>query len=187
MSLRTSPYVDNNKVPSYGGRVTLTYSSNPGAIIGDVSLGASYTGGRYDRDAKLEYQVAGADASIQLWKATLRGEYAIRRTALDPNASGYGWTLVDHFFDKRGFYAELEHPLGRYLAMVYRYDKLERLGVPLPGSSTQMTPNSALERATVGTVITPSSGIYLKLSYEYWKPNGFVAFQSGHAGFGGAF
>jgi hypothetical protein len=50
-----------------------------------------------------------------------------------------------------------------------------------------MTPNSALERATVGTVITPSSGIYLKLSYEYWKPNGFVAFQSGHAGFGGAF
>jgi hypothetical protein len=187
MSMRTSPYIDNNKIPSYGGRVTITYSSNPGAVIGDISLGGSYTGGRYDRDAKLQYDVAGGDLSIQLWKATLRGEYAIRRTALDPNASGYGWTLVDHFFDKRGFYAELEHPLGRYLAMVYRYDKLERLGVPLPGSSTQMTPNSALERATVGTVITPSSGIYLKLSYEYWKPNGFVAFQSGHAGFGGAF
>lgn len=187
MSMRTTPYVDNNKIPSYGGRITITYSSNPGAVIGDISLGGSYTGGRYDRDARLQYDVAGADLSIQLWKATLRGEYAIRRTALDMNASGYGWTLVDHHFDKRGFYAELEHPLGRYLTMVYRYDKLERLGVPLPGSSPRMTPNSALERATAGMVITPSSGIYLKLSYEYWKPNGFVAFQSGHAGFGGAF
>ena len=187
MSLRTSPYVDNNKTPSYGGRVAVTYSSNPGAVIGDVSLGASYTGGRYDRDAKLLYQVAGADASIQLWKVTLRGEYAIRRTGLDPNASGYDWVLVDDFFDKRGFYAELEHPLGRYLAMVYRYDKLERIGVPLPGSSASLTPNSAIERATVGTVITPVSGIYMKLSYEYWKPTDFTVFQSGHVGFGGAF
>jgi hypothetical protein len=187
MSLRTSPYVDNNKTPSYGGRIAVTYSSNPGAVIGDFSLGASYTGGRYDRDARLPYQVAGADASIQLWKVTLRGEYAIRRTGLDPNASGYDWALVDDFFDKRGFYAELEHPLGRYLAMVYRYDKLERIGVPLPGSSANLTPNSAIERATVGTVITPVSGIYMKLSYEYWKPTDFAVFQSGHVGFGGAF
>jgi hypothetical protein len=187
MSLRTSPYVDNNKVPSYGGRVAMTYSSNPGAVFGDASLGASYTGGRYDRDARLQYQVAGADASIQLWKLVLRGEYAIRRTDLDPNASGYGWALVDGFFDKRGFYAELEHPLGRYLSMVYRYDKLERIGVPLPGSSANLTPNSAIERGTVGAVITPVSGIYMKLSYEYWKPTDFAVFQSGHVGFGGAF
>jgi hypothetical protein len=187
MSMRTSPYVDNNKTPSYGGRIAITYSSNPGAVLGDASLGASYTGGRYDRDARLQYQVAGADASIQLWKVILRGEYAIRRTDLDPNASGYGWVLVDDFFDKRGFYAELEHPLGRYLAMVYRYDRLERIGVPLPGSSASLTPNSAIERGTVGTVITPASGIYMKLSYEYWKPTDFAVFQSGHVGLGGAF
>ena len=187
MSLRTSPYVDNNKTPSYGGRIAVTYSSNPGAVFGDASLGASYTGGRYDRDARLQYQVAGADASIQLWKVILRGEYAIRHTDLDPNASGYGWVLVDDFFDKRGFYAELEHPLGRYLSMVYRYDRLERIGVPLPGSSASLTPNSAIERGTVGTVITPVSGIYMKLSYEYWKPTDFAVFQSGHVGLGGAF
>ncbi len=187
MALRTSPYTDNNKVPSYGGRIALTYSSDPGAVIGDVSLGASYTGGRYDRDARLQYQVAGADASIQLWKLTLRGEYALRRTALDPDATGYQWALVDDYFDKKGFYGELEHPLGRYLAMVYRYDKLERVGVPLPGSVAEMTPDTALERLTVGTVITPVSGIYMKLSYEYWKPSTFVVFHSGHVGFGGAF
>jgi hypothetical protein len=187
MALRTAPYADNNKVPSYGGRFTLTYSSDPGAVIGDVSLGASYTGGRYDRAARLQYDVAGADLSIQLWKLTLRGEYALRRTALDAGATGYQWTLVDAFFDKRGFYGELEHPLGPYVAMIYRYDKLERLGVPLPGSVAEMTPSAAIERLTVGTVITPSSGIYLKLSYEYWKPTGFALFHSGHVGFGGAF
>jgi hypothetical protein len=187
MALRGSAYTDNNKVPSYGGRITVTYSSDPGAALGDVSLGGSYTGGRYDRAARLQYDIAGADLSIQLWKATLRGEYALRRTALDPAATGYQWTLVDPFFDKRGFYAELEHPLGRYLAMVYRYDKMERLGVPLPGSVAAMTPSSAIERFTAGTVITPASGIYIKLSYEYWKPTSFVVFQSGHVGFGGAF
>ena len=187
MALRTTPYTDNNRLPSYGGRFTLTYSSDPGAVIGDVSLGGSYTGGRYDRAAKLQYDVAGADLSIQLWKLTLRGEYAIRRTDLDIGATGYQWALVDQHFDKRGFYGELEHPLGRYITMVYRYDKLERLGVPLPGSVANMTPSAAIERLTVGTVITPVSGIYMKLSYEYWKPTAFVVFQSGHVGFGGAF
>jgi hypothetical protein len=187
MALRTTPYTDNNRLPSYGGRFTLTYSSDPGAVIGDVSLGGSYTGGRYDRAAKLQYDVAGADLSIQLWKLTLRGEYAIRRTDLDIGATGYQWALVDQHFDKRGFYGELEHPLGRYITMIYRYDKLERLGVPLPGSVANMTPSAAIERLTVGTVITPVSGIYMKLSYEYWKPTAFVVFQSGHVGFGGAF
>jgi len=187
MALRSPPYVDNNRVPSYGGRVAITYSSNPGAVIGDVSLGGSYTGGRYDRAAQLKYQAAGADLSIQLWKATLRGEYAMRRTDLDPNASGYQWALVDGFFDKRGYYGELEHPLGRYVSMIYRYDRLERLGVPLPGSVANMTPNAAIERFTAGTVITPASGIYMKISYEYWKPTSFTVFQSGHVGMGGAF
>jgi hypothetical protein len=174
-------------VPAYGGRVTATTSSDPGATLGDVSMGASYTGGRYDRAGRLSYDVLGADFSIQLWKATLRGEYAWRRTALDRSATGYGWALVDGFFDKRGWYAELEHPLGRQLVMVYRYDRLERHGVPLPGSAAAMTPDAAMERYTAGTVFTPASGIYLKLSYEYWRPTGFTAFHSGHVGVGGAF
>ena len=175
-------------MPSYGGRVALTYSSDPGAVIGDVSLGASYTGGRYDRAARLQYEVAGADASIQLWKLTLRGEYALRRTALDPDATGYQWALVDDYFDKKGFYGELEHPLGRYLAMVYRYDKLERVGVPLPGSVAEHDPETPPWSGSPSAPSSrPVSGIYMKLSYEYWKPSTFVVFQSGHVGFGGAF
>jgi hypothetical protein len=118
---------------------------------------------------------------------TLRGEAALRRTHIDPNAPGYGFGVVDEFFDKRGFYAELEHPLGRYLNVVYRYDLLERLGVPLPGSSAAMTPSSRLTRATAGLLLTPAASLFVKLSYEYWMPSGYPEFHSGHVGVGGAF
>jgi hypothetical protein len=187
MAMRGTAYNDNNKKPAYGGRVALNYSGDVGAVIGDMSVGASYTGGRYDAKGELQYDIAGADVAIQLWKATLRGEYAFRRTMLDPNASGYPYVMVDDWFDKSGWYAELEHPLGKYVSMVYRYDQLERKGVPLPGSNPGMTPDSKIERGTVGTVITPASGVYIKLSYEYWKPSDFTTFQSGHVGLGGAF
>jgi hypothetical protein len=187
MAMRGTAYYDNNKKPAYGGRVALNYSGDPGAVIGDFSIGASYTGGRYDAKGQLQYDIAGADVALQLWKATLRGEYAYRRTMLDPNATGYPYVMVDPWFDKAGFYGELEHPLGKYVTMVYRYDQLVRTGEPLPGSNPGLTPDSKIERATVGTVITPASGLYIKLSYEYWKPSDFATFQSGHVGLGGAF
>jgi hypothetical protein len=187
MALRTVPYTDNNRVPAGGGRLALTLTSEPGRFFGDVSLGASYTGGRYDRNGKLAYHAGAVDLAIPFWKATLRGEVAYRRTWLDPAASGYGWILVDHYFDKRGGYAELEHPLGRYLNVVYRYDRLERLGVPLPGSSAAMTPRSRLERATAGLVLTPAPSLFVKLSYEYWRSSLAAGFHSGHLGLGGAF
>jgi hypothetical protein len=187
VALRSAPYSDDNKVPSFGGRFTLTYLADPGDLTGDVSLGGSFTGGRYDPAARLRYDVAGADLTVQLWKLTLRSEYAIRRTALDPDASGYTVAPQGGSFDKRGFYVEVEHPLGGDVTMVYRYDQLERIGAPLPGSVAAMTPDTAIDRFTIGTVFTPSSGISVKVSYEYWKPTGFASFQSGHLGFGGAF
>jgi hypothetical protein len=45
MSLRAVPYTDNNRTPAYGGRLALTLTTEPGGLFGDVSLGASYTGG----------------------------------------------------------------------------------------------------------------------------------------------
>jgi hypothetical protein len=187
MALRSVPYTDNNRLPSCGGRLALTLTSPPGRLIGDVSLGASYTGGRYDRSGRLQYHAGAVDLAIPIRKITLRAEVAYRRTRLDPAASGYGYVLIDDYFDKRGGYAELEHPLGRYLNMVYRYDRLDRIGVPLPGSAAAMTPRSRLERATAGLVVTPAASLYLKLSYEYWRPSAQPAFHSGHLGLGGAF
>lgn len=187
MSLRSVPYTDNNRTPAYGGRLALTLTSEPGGVFGDVSLGASYTGGRFDKANLLQYDAMAADVAIPFWKATLRGEAALRRTRLDPKASGYGYAVVDPYFDKRGFYAELEHPLGRYLSVAWRYDLLERLGVPLPGSAAAMTPSSRMQRATAGFMLTPAASLFVKLSYEYWMPSGYPEFHSGHVGVGGAF
>ncbi len=187
MSLRAVPYTDNNGAPAYGGRVAITLTSEPGGLFGDVSVGGSYTGGRFDKAGKLQYDAVAADLAIPFWRATLRGEAALRRTRLDPTAPGYGFAVVDDFFDKRGFYAELEHPLGRYLGVAWRYDVLERLGVPLPGSAAAMTPSSRLSRATAGFMLTPAASLFVKLSYEYWMPSDYPEFHSGHVGVGGAF
>jgi hypothetical protein len=187
MSMRSVPYTDNNHDPAYGGRIALTLTSEPGGFFGDVSAGGSYTGGRFDKTGTLRYDAVAVDLAIPFWKATLRGEAAMRRTQLDPTAPGYGYEVVDDYFDKRGFYAELEHPLGRYLGVVYRWDTLERLGVPLPGSAPAMTPASRIDRATAGVVLTPAASLFVKLSYEYWMPSGYPEFHSGHVGVGGAF
>ncbi len=187
MALRSAPYNDNNAEPAYGGRLTLTYSSDAGAFFGDTSVGGSYTAGRYDRDARLRYEAWGGDATLRLWKLILRGEYARRTTDLDPAATGYPFALQDPFFVKEGFYAELEHPLGKYLNVVYRYEELARRGTPLPGAPVEMSADSRFVRYTGGVMVTPAQNVFIKLSWEYWDTTDFGKFQAYHAGLGGAF
>jgi hypothetical protein len=187
MALRSVPYNDNNSEPAYGGRLTLSYASDAGAFFGDTSFGGSYTAGRYDRDARLRYEAWGGDATLRLWKLIFRGEYARRTTDLDPAATGYPFALQDPFFLKEGFYAELEHPLGKYLAVVYRYEELARKGTPLPGAPVEMSADSRFVRYTGGVVLTPAQNLFLKLSWEYWDTTDFGKFQTYHAGLGGAF
>lgn len=187
IAMRSVYYQDNNREPAGGARMTLTYASDAGAFFGDVSLGGSFTAGRYDRDARLKYVIWGADASLRLGPFTARGEYAARRTDLDPRASGYPYVLVDPWFKKEGWYAELEHPLGGHLAVVYRYDELRRIGSPLPGAQASLSTDSRITRYTGGLVITPAQAIYVKLSYEYWEARDFSDFHSYHVGMGGAF
>jgi hypothetical protein len=187
MAMRTAPYNDNNNVPAYGGRLTLSYSSDAGDWFGDASVGGSWMAGKYDRDAKLGYEAWAADATFRLWKLVLRGEYAWRKTDLDPNATGYPYALVDPWFTKDGYYAELEHPLGKYLGVVYRYEELKRTGSPLPGAPPEMTANSRFTRYNVGLVITPAQNVFIKAAWEYWDTSDFGKFNTYHAGIGGAF
>jgi hypothetical protein len=184
-AMRSLYYSDPNRVPSGGARLVLTYASNPGSFLGDTSLGGSFTSGRYDRDGTLKYVVWGLDASMQLGKTTLRGEYAHRRTDLSPKAS-YPYELVDPWFRKDGWYVEAERPLGSNLGVVYRYDTLNREGVPLPGA-TELTPHSSIVRHTAGIVYSPASSIFVKISWEYWLTSDFPDFHSAHFGVGGAF
>jgi hypothetical protein len=187
MAMRSIPYNDNNRVPAGGARLAISYSSDPGSFFGDANLGASYTGGRYDKDATREYQAWAADATLRFGKLLLRGEYAARRTDLDPAATGYPFALADPWFQKEGFYAEAEAPLGGYLSAVYRYEELRRTGTPLPGSVEELSADSRFVRHTGGVVITPASALYLKLSWELWQTSDFGDFHAYHAGIGGAF
>jgi hypothetical protein len=187
MAMRSAPYNDNNAEPAYGGRVTLSYSSDAGDFIGDASVGGSYMAGKYDRDAKLGYEAWAGDATFRLSKLVLRGEYAHRKTDLDPSASGYPYGLLDPFFTKDGFYAEAEHPLGKYLNVVYRYEEMKRTGSPLPGAPSELTANSRFTRYTGGIVLTPAQNVFVKASWEYWDTSDFGRFNTYHAGIGGAF
>jgi len=125
------------------------------------------------------------DASTQLGKLTLRGEYAHRKTDLSEEAT-YPFELVDPWFTKAGWYVEGEVPLGNYLGVVYRYDTLVRQGVPLPGA-TELTPDSSIVRHTAGLVVTPADSTFVKLGWEYWLASDFPDFHSVHFGVGGAF
>lgn len=187
MAMRSIPYNDNNNQPAYGGRMTLSYASDPGDFLGDASVGGSYMAGKYDRDARLGYEAWAADATFRISKLILRGEYAHRKTDLDPTATGYPFGLVDPFFVKEGFYAEAEHPLGKYLSLVYRYEELKRTGSPLPGAPAQMTASSRFTRYTGGVVLTPAQNVFVKASWEYWDTSDFGRFNTYHAGIGGAF
>jgi hypothetical protein len=187
MALRSVPYNDNNGEPAYGGRLVFAYAADAKAFFGDASLGGSYTAGTYDRSAGLGYEAWGADATLRLWKLVLRGEYASRKTDLDPAATGYPFVLEDPFFVKDGYYAELEHPLGKYLNVVYRYEELARKGTPLPGAPVEMSEDSRFVRYTGGVAVTPAQNLVVKLSWEYWDTTDFGQFQSYHAGIGGSF
>lgn len=187
MAMRSIPYNDNNRVPAGGARLALSYSANPGAFFGDANLGGSYTAGRYDKDATRGYEVWSVDATLRFGKLLVRGEYASRKTDLDTAATGYPYQLVDSWFQKSGYYAEAEVPLGGYLAAVYRYDELRRTGTPLPGSVPELSADSAFVRHTGGVVITPAAALYLKLSWELWQTTDFGDFHTYHVGIGGAF
>ena len=187
MAMRSVPYNDNNKYPGYGGRLALSYSAAPHAFFGDANLGLSYTGGKYDKAATLKYEAWAADATLRFGKLLVRGEYASRKTDLDPNATGYPYAVVDPWFRKSGYYGEAELPLGGYVSVVYRYDRLERKGTPLPGSIAELTSDSTFKRHTGGFVITPAAALYLKASFESWQTTDFGNFYVYHAGIGGAF
>jgi hypothetical protein len=187
VAMRALYYTDNNGVPSYGGRVAINVTTGPHSFLGDLSVGGSYTGGRYNAAARLSYYAWGADASLKLGPLTFRGEYADRRTDIDTSVPGYGYVIVDPWVEKTGWYAELEHPLGKRITAIYRVDRLQRQGVPLPGANAALTPDSRLDRLTVGLQFVPADALFIKGDWEYWRASDFPDANTFHVGIGGAF
>ena len=185
ISMRAAPYGDNNKLPAIGGRVALSYGGAQGALLRDASLGGSAAVGRYDHAGTLGYQVYGADASVKIWELRLRGEYAYRRTDLAPGGS-YAYQVVDPWFSKDGWYAELEHPICWKVSGVWRAEALSRSGVPLPGSPATMDLETTIRRYSAGLFIEPTQSIFAKLEYQYWSTKDFPSFGGIHVGLGGS-
>jgi len=188
VATRAIYYTDNNRVPAGGGRVVVTYASEGTGVLGDVSVGASATAGRYDRDAQLGYVAWGADAVAQVGRMTLRAEYATRQTDLDPRAS-YPYALVDPWITKEGWYGEAEFPVpgvARWVSAALRYDELRRRGTPL-SSSSSVSPDSTIKRYTAGLFVIPAPSLYLKVGYEFWSATDFANLHAAHLGFGGSF
>ncbi|HEY3414594.1 MAG TPA: hypothetical protein VGM51_16265 [Armatimonadota bacterium] len=101
---------DNNTSKSLGARIA---ASTPCGF----TLGASWTGGKWDPQNKYRYDIAGADATWQMRSGlTLRAEYAtnpIGRSAAD------GGKIHRH-----GWYAMAEKPVGQKWTAVAMYSTL---------------------------------------------------------------
>lgn len=183
-------YVDNNSRPSLGGR--LAFTANLGETT-SLTLGLSGMHGTYDPQNELSYQVLGADGTLRVDRLTIRSEYLVRRTEMslggDPAARfRYGPGddgKYDPHFLKDGFHLEAEHPVGRSLEVVARFDGMTRLGNVV--SSSPLRSESAILRYTLGTNVLVDRALRLKLSGELWDFTDFDDEVAIHAGVAGSF
>jgi hypothetical protein len=156
-------YLDNNALPSFGGRLVLTGEN--------WAVGASGTGGTYDDRDKLWYVMAGLDTYARVGPVTLRAEAAGRRTDIDPTATGYPYQVVDPWFLKLGWYVQVDVALHPRLTLVVRSDGLHRLGMPIPGSSVASSA-AGVQRQTIAALGRITENLALKLDYELWTFSG---------------
>lgn len=159
-------YLDNNRIPSVGTRWVLA--------SGDWALGASLSGGTYDDADSLTYLMGGVDFYLRLGNVKLRAEGLFRRTQLDATAPGYRYQLIDSFFLKAGYYAQLDWDVTGALTLSARADGLFRWGVPLPASHIDGA-FASITRYGGGLLYRLSPSLAVKAGYEWW---GFVAIGS---------
>jgi hypothetical protein len=163
-------FQDANRTPAVGVRVV--------GSKGDVSLGASFCAGYYDARDRLAYLIGGLEGYARLGNVVVRGEVIGRRTDFDQSLPGYLYEIVDPYFLKLGWYAQIDWELRDFITLIYRADGLHRLGMPLPGSVVDQVDASIL-RNTASVLLRSRSGFVFKLGYEYWLFQG-VPFENEH-------
>ena len=124
-------YVDNNSLPSAGGRVALSLRGE----YQSLKLGLSGLYGSYDPAGDLSYLLLGVDAVWRFRAFTLRAEYLLRRQDMalgntpakrfvyGPGSDG----TFDPVAIKDGFYVEAALPVGPW-EFVGRFDGMTRVG-----------------------------------------------------------
>ncbi len=176
-------YVDNNSLPSAGGRLALH-------LRGDavrVKLGASALYGHYDPRAELDYLMLGADFMARIGSLTLRAEYLLRRQKMSlgnrpqdrfvygPRANG----AFDPHMIKDGFYVEAEYRLGK-LEVLGRWDGMTRLGNV--SITSPLDDRSWILRYTAAVAWRAKKRLRLKLSGEYYTFSDFKDETALHLG-----
>lgn len=159
---RSRNYLDNNRTPAFGGRLVLTGD--------DWAFGASASAGTYDSRDALWYVMGGLEMYARLGPVVLRGEALARRTDLDPSAPGYAFELVDKWFLKGGWYAQIDWSPRADLTFIVRSDGLHRWGMPLP--LTELAPVSGVQRQTAAVLFRTHEHFAVKADYELWTFSG---------------
>ncbi|MBL8714812.1 MAG: hypothetical protein JNL79_02385 [Myxococcales bacterium] len=161
-------YTDNNSRPTVGGRLALTFKLGEAS---DLTVGGSSQYGTFDPDRKQSYWFYGADASLRLSRTNIRVEWLARRQTFDASdPTRFAYVVPKDggdFFVKQGGYAEIEHPLGKKVDGVFRYDVMYRTGNVLVGS--ELRRQSAVQRFTVGAMVTVDRAFRVKASTEIWQ------------------
>ncbi len=167
-SLSSNFYVvDNNDRPAVGSRLALTLRIGE---ANDITAGASGMYGTYDPQNQHAYTILGADLAARLGRTQIRMEYLVRRQSYsaDP-AMAFQLPVPDdgrEVFSKHGYYLEIERGLGQVVAVLARVDGLYRDGNVLVAS--ELTPESAIFRYTVGATVAVHLGWRVKASAELW-------------------
>jgi hypothetical protein len=151
-------YVDNNRTPAFGGRVVLTGD--------DWAFGGSASAGAYDAKDSLWYVMGGLEFYARFGNFVVRAEALARRTDLDPAATGYPFVLIDRWFLKAGWYAQIDWSPRPELTFILRSDGLHRLGMPIPG--TGLSQSAGVQRQTAAMMVRTHEHLAVKLDYELW-------------------
>ncbi|HVX15008.1 MAG TPA: hypothetical protein VHC22_27705 [Pirellulales bacterium] len=160
-------YVENNKEPAVGTRVTLGNQF--------VRLGGSLTSGRFNDDSGsgpnnqgLYYRIYGFDLSARYEDLVrFQIEYADRDTDRIVSLAGQSFRAREHV---AGMYSELEIRLKKKSKWSYlvRYDLLDRRSVVPPPGSTLPTGNFDVIRTTAGINYQLTGNSLLMVNYERW-------------------
>jgi len=161
-------YVDNNGVPTVGGRLGATIRFGERS---DLGFGVSVIHGPHDPEGDLAYTIGGADLALRIARTQVRLEYLVRRQELDvsdPSIFKYE-VPAEHgdYFMKHGAYVEVEQAVSDAVDVIGRVDGLYRVG-NLPAAAPLLA-RSAVIRYTVGSAVTIQRGLRLKTSAELWS------------------
>ncbi|HLK41161.1 MAG TPA: hypothetical protein VKU41_30630 [Polyangiaceae bacterium] len=167
---RTPYYVDNNGVPTVGGRLSMTRKLGE---LSDLSIGASGMYGTYDTNNSLSYAIVGGDLSLRVVLTNVRFEYLVRRTEMDttdPMLFASPPTSSNAVY-RHGAYVEIEQPITSAFDLVARLDGLLREGrvVANPVGDEQLGTHSWILRYTLGATLAFERGFRLKLSTALWQ------------------